>query len=278
MVVAEEIGIPYEDVSIEFDYRGTYTPVGGGSDGVTASAWVTKECAVLLRKRILEAIIAESERPLLTGRFQTAIPANPFKGLKPEDLDIKDGIVFAISDPSRSVPLARAAHSHVFATFSGRPPMALWNTGSGRQFDTMNIAMCEVAVDTDTGEVEILRFGVSADVGKIMRRTSLESQVDQGMLYSQECQVLTDYFYDKATGVKLNTNMLDYKKTGLLDYARTDMDLLETRVGNASYGGNGISHSLANTHLVICAVQNAIGQWIDPPATPDKVLKALGKA
>jgi hypothetical protein len=25
-------------------------------------------------------------------------------------------------------------------------------------------------------------------------------------------------------------------------------------------------------------VQNAIGKWIDPPATPDRVLKALGKA
>jgi len=47
---------------------------------------------------------------------------------------------------------------------------------------------------------------------------------------------------------------------------------------NAAYGANGISHSLANTHLVICAIFNAIGKWVDPPATPDKVLKALGKA
>ena len=56
------------------------------------------------------------------------------------------------------------------------------------------------------------------------------------------------------------------------------MDLLEIRAGNAAYGANGISHSLANTHLVICAIHNAIGKWVDPPATPDKVLKALGKA
>jgi len=26
------------------------------------------------------------------------------------------------------------------------------------------------------------------------------------------------------------------------------------------------------------AIHNAIGKWVDPPATPDKVLKALGKA
>jgi CO/xanthine dehydrogenase Mo-binding subunit len=47
----------------------------------------------------------------------------------------------------------------------------------------------------------------------------------------------------------------------------------------ACYGGSGISHSMAHTQLIICAVENAIGKWITtPPITPDKVLKALGKA
>jgi len=87
-----------------------------------------------------------------------------------------------------------------------------------------------------------------------------------------------DYFYDKATGVKLNNNMMEYKKPTIVDLAPTEMDLLETRAGNAAYGSNGISHSMTSTYLIICAIQNAIGKWVDPPATPDKVLKALGKA
>jgi CO/xanthine dehydrogenase Mo-binding subunit len=72
--------------------------------------------------------------------------------------------------------------------------------------------------------------------------------------------------------------MLDYKKPTILDLGPVESILLETRVGNAAYGANGISHSMANTHLIICAIQNAIGQWVDPPATPDRVLKVLGKA
>jgi CO/xanthine dehydrogenase Mo-binding subunit len=72
--------------------------------------------------------------------------------------------------------------------------------------------------------------------------------------------------------------MFEYKKPTIMDHAKVDMELLETRAGNACYGSNGISHSLANTHLVISAIYNAIGKWVDPPATPDKVLKALGKA
>jgi len=176
------------------------------------------------------------------------------------------------------MPLAQAAKANLFATYSGRPPLSLWNTGMGKIFDTMNIAMCEVAVDTETGEVEILRFGVVADPGKVIRRTSLESQIDQVMFFSQGCQLLEDYFYDKKTGLKLNNNMFDYKKPTIMDIPKVELKLLETHAGNAAYGANGISHSLANTHLVICAIQNAIGKWVDPPATPDKVLQALGKA
>jgi CO/xanthine dehydrogenase Mo-binding subunit len=64
----------------------------------------------------------------------------------------------------------------------------------------------------------------------------------------------------------------------MLDVPPVQREFLETRAGNAAYGANGISHSLANTHLAIIAIHNAIGVWVDPPATPDKVLKALGKA
>jgi CO/xanthine dehydrogenase Mo-binding subunit len=283
MVVAEELGLEYKDVSIDLRYDEIYRPFGGGSDGTTASSWAVKECANKLKKLILEAAVEEANNPPVAGGFgmgggpaQKQSPS-PLKGLKSEDLDMQDGKVIVKADPSKGVPLARAVRANLFATYSGRPPAALWTT-RGKKLDTMNVAMCEVAVDTETGEVEILRFGVAADPGKIMRLTSLESQIHQVMDFNAGCQLLEDFYYDKATGVKLNTNMFDYKKTSMLDMPRVDMELLETRAGNAAYGSNGISHSLANTHIVICAIQNAIGKWIDPPATPDKVLKALGKA
>jgi CO/xanthine dehydrogenase Mo-binding subunit len=283
MVVAEELDLRYEDISIDFDPRAVFAPVGGGSDGTTASAWATKECANILKKRILEAAIENANNPPAAGGFggfgRGQAEPNPLKGYKPEDLDMKNGNVYVKSDPGKAVPLARAVgQAHLFATFQGRPPTALWATGMGRYFDTMNIAICEVAVDTETGLVEIIRFGVVADPGKVIRLTSLESQIDQVMDFSAGCQLQEDYSYDKATGVKLNANMFDYKKVSMLDMPPVDRKFLETRAGNAAYGANGISHSLANTHLVICAIHNAIGKWVDPPATPDKVLKALGKA
>jgi CO/xanthine dehydrogenase Mo-binding subunit len=142
----------------------------------------------------------------------------------------------------------------------------------------MNTAVCEVAVDTETGEVEVIRFAVAADPGKILRRTSLEGQIHQAMDFNIGCQLTEEFIYDKNTGVKLSANMLEYKKASMLDMPPVDMALLETRAGNACYGGNGISHSLTCTHLIIMAIHNAIGKWVESPATPEKVLKALGKA
>jgi CO/xanthine dehydrogenase Mo-binding subunit len=281
MVIAEELGLEYKDIRIDFDSHEIYRPYGGGSDGSTSSSWAMKECANILKQRILEAAIEEANNPPAAGGVGRVAPKqtepSPLKGLKPPDLDMKNGKVIVKANPEKGVPLAQAVRTNLFATFSGKPPAAVWNQ-RGKVLDVMDVATCEVAVDTETGEVEILRFGVVADTGKILRRTSLESQIDQAMDFTAGCQILEEYVYDQKTGVKLSTNMFDYKKVGMLDMPRVDLELLETRGSNACYGGSGISHSLANTHLVIMAIHNATGKWVESPATPEKVLKALGKA
>jgi CO/xanthine dehydrogenase Mo-binding subunit len=259
LVVAEEMGAKIEDVIVEFDPRAIFTPVGGGSDGTTAAAWVAKEAAVACKKLLL----------------QTA--ADSLK-VKPEELDTKDTKVIFKSDPNKAFPFQQFSGKDLAATFTGRPPLSLWSQGMGKLLDTMNVLFCEVAVDTETGEVEVLRHLIVADPGKVLRRTSLEGQLHQVMIFSEGNQLKEDFYFDKSTGVKLHTNMFEYKKPTIVDVGPIDSILLETRAGNAAYGANGISHSLANTHAIICAIHNAIGKWVDPPATPDRILKALGKA
>jgi CO/xanthine dehydrogenase Mo-binding subunit len=275
MVIAEELGLEYEDIKLDLDHSYGYRPYGGGADGSTASSWAIKECANGLKKLILEAAIAEANDP---PEGKVLSQPNPFKGLKPEDLDMQGGKVIVKSNPSKGLALAEAVHANIPAYASNiSPPLSVWNQ-QGRALDAMDVATCEVAVDTETGEVEILRFGVVADPGKIMRQTSLESQIDQVMDFSTGCQLQEEFVFDPNTGVRLSTNMFEYKKVSMLDMPRVEKQLLETRCSNACYGGSGISHSLANTHLVIMAIHNAIGKWVESPATPDRVLKALGKA
>ena len=281
MIVAEELGINYEDVVVDYDYREPHEGHGGGADATTASGWCFKECANMLKLQILEEAIKAAERPpsgAKEGFGPPKLKPGPFKGLKPDDLDIVEGRVVIKNDPSQGIPLKEVSHNNLFATYTGAPPRAVWLDGRGLKLDTMNTAYCEVAVDTETGEVEILRFGAAADVGKIIRPTSLESQIDQVLYFTQGCQLFEDLILDPHTGVRLSNNMIECKRPGMLDIPHIDKVFPESRDGNAVYGANGISHAMANTHMVIIAIYNAIGVWVDPPATPDKILRALGKA
>ncbi len=268
LVVAEELGAKVEDVILLYDNKALFTPVGGGSDGTSASAWVMKEAAVACKKALLE--LAAVHRELRC---------------KPEDLDTKDTMVYLKKDPSKAWPFGKFIADEGFgdhdldiaATFFGRPPETTWSLG-GKVLDVMNTSFCEVAVDPETGGVEVTKFVVVCDPGKVLRITSFEGQLHQAMFFGQGGGLSEEWIYDKPTGVKLSTNMFEYKKPTILDLGPIETYAVETRSGNACYGGTGISHCMAAPLLPVCAVANAIGKWIAPPVTPDKVLKALGKA
>ncbi len=265
LVVAEELGAKIEDVILLYDNKAIFTPVGGGSDGTSASAWVMKEAAVACKKLLLE------------------LAAPKFKA-KPEDLETRDTMVYLKSDPSQSIPFGKFIADEGFgdhdlditATFFGRPPETTWHKG-GKVLDVMNTSFCEVAVDPETGAVEVTKYVVVCDPGKVLRMTSFEGQLHQAMFFSHGGGLSEEWIFDKATGVKLSTNMWEYKKPTMLDFGPIETYAVETRSGNACYGATGISHCMAAPLLPVCAVANAIGQWIFPPVTPDKVLKALGR-
>ena len=263
MVVAEEMGARIEDVIMDYDPKAIFTPVGGGSDGTAASAWVAKEAAVACKKQLLKVAAATFE-------------------VQPEDLDTRDTTVYVKSNPEKSLPFSAfpEAHDHdkdICATYYGRPPTTTWNIGRGKILETMNASFCEAAVDIETGKAEVTKYVVVCDPGKVLRPTSLESQIHQVLMFTDGIGLTEEFIFDRKTGVKLNTNMFEYKKPTILDIGPSEPILVETRTGNACYGSSGISHAMASTQLIVCAVQNAIGKWISPPVTPDKVLKALGK-
>jgi CO/xanthine dehydrogenase Mo-binding subunit len=282
LVVAEEMGAKVEDVILLYDEKAIFTPVGGGSDGTTASAWVMKEAAVKCKKALLELAARSSAFNPGPRAFGTAQSSKPV--IRPEDLDTSDTMVYLKSDPGKAFPFGKFIADEGFgdhdldvtATFFGRPPETTYHRG-GHILDVMNTSYCEVAVDTETGATEVTKYVVVCDPGKVLRMTSFEGQLHQAMFLSHGGGLTEEFIYDKATGVKLGTNMFEYKKPTMLDLGPIETYAVETRSGNACYGASGISHCMAAPLLPVCAVANAIGKWIEPPATPDKVLAALGK-
>ena len=123
MVVAEELGVGYDDVIVDYDYREPFAAFGGGADGTTASAWSMKECANILKKQILEAAIRYADNPPPPSLFGPRPPSekSPLIGLTPDDIDIVDGRVVIIAEPEKGILLKDATTENLFATFTGRP-------------------------------------------------------------------------------------------------------------------------------------------------------------
>jgi CO/xanthine dehydrogenase Mo-binding subunit len=87
-----------------------------------------------------------------------------------------------------------------------------------------------------------------------------------------------EVIWDENTGVLLNGNMYDYKPTTYLDQPKIEVVPVETRAGGGCYGATGTAHSHFDRGLFTQAIHNATGAWVETaPATPDKVLAALGK-
>jgi CO/xanthine dehydrogenase Mo-binding subunit len=93
--------------------------------------------------------------------------------------------------------------------------------------------------------------------------------------------ILEDFFIDKASGKALNPNYLDYKIATALDAPEQETILVEPIEPRGPFGAKGCSEiCIVPTGPAIAnAVYNAIGVRItEYPCSPDKVLKALGKA
>jgi CO/xanthine dehydrogenase Mo-binding subunit len=72
--------------------------------------------------------------------------------------------------------------------------------GGGQILDTMNTSYCEVAVDTETGEVEVLKICCCVRPGKVLRMTSFEGQLYQAMFFAHGGGLTEEFIYDKKTG------------------------------------------------------------------------------
>ena len=82
---------------------------------------------------------------------------------------------------------------------------------------------------------------------------------------------------DGQEGMLLNPNMADYKVPGSLEIPEIDVHLMN--MPERGVIGIGEPPIIPTAGAVANAVANAIGARVyDLPITPDKVLKALGKA
>ncbi len=302
-VVAEELGCKYEDVHLRpnHQYDSFHLFDQGGSGGCAVNTHAVAKAARVLKPQILELACLE----------HTLLPTNDgsqeldgvygydrwplrmtslFPGLNPEDLDIKDSMVFEKANPDNAQPLALVA-SRTGTVSSGRHagiPFGFAFQGQGIYGDEHDrpemSRMCNMSlieVDPETGQIIVKKSVAVNDVGKIIQPESCEGQIYGAAIMGIGRQILEEAIYDPATGVKLNDNLIEYKWP-TLDYVQTvEAHPLENELGYGAYGCTGVGENQSDCagQSITSALYNATGKWVlDWPMTPDKVLKALGKA
>jgi len=300
-IAADELGMRIEDVH----YRphidaGFFAMTPDSSTNMSVNGFAIRNCARLLKRQILEA--ATSPR----GVTQRGSAPPAFPGKKPEELDIKESIIYEKANPSNRRTLAefvgysgamgpigspqgepiRAGQQYVPYPFVQPLFAHAWQVQLGAYSGT-RLRLCrqahfmEVEVDTETGEVDVVRVVTDNDVGKVINWEGCEGQQYGGTYMGVGRGRSEEVVHDPVTGVMLNGNLLNYKVPTMLDVGRIDTILVETGMGYGPYGVVGIGEDVATVipALIGPAIHNAIGKWVDGfPITPDKVLRALGKA
>lgn len=254
MVIAEEIGMKLDDVIVYYAANYPNWQNGDAADRGATCSWAAKEAAVKLREQILE-----------TG-------ASTF-GVTADEVDIADSMIYLKADPSKTMSLKGIGQ--LAAGYCGKPNVP-FQTDVIR---TMNVDFCEVAVDPETGAVEILDYVSAHDFGKVIRPSSAIGQIENALTMCSGRALREELIWDPATGVLLNGNMYDYKVPTALDQPNIEAVPVETRCGGGAYGSTGVAHAHCNPGLIGMAIQNATGGAFieEVPYTPDKVLAVLGK-
>jgi CO/xanthine dehydrogenase Mo-binding subunit len=294
-VAADELGLKLEDIH----YRpqidpGFFAMTPDSSTAMSVNGYCVRSAARILKQQILEA----ATRP--SGKTQRISCPPAFEGCKPEDLDIKDSIIFVKKDPARKMTLAQFVGTAGFTgpisttEFTGAPILNwtqplfahAWQVQRGAYSHTRlrlsrQAHFMEVEVDPGTGFVEVTRVVNVNDVGKAINVMACEGQQYGGTYMGVGRGLMEEIVHDPVTGVMLNGNLIDYKYTTINDCGPIDTILVESQMGYGPYGLVGIGEDVATVipALLGPAVYNAIGVWIDDfPITPQKVLEALGKA
>jgi CO/xanthine dehydrogenase Mo-binding subunit len=137
----------------------------------------------------------------------------------------------------------------------------------------------EVEVDTETGQVRVLRITAADDVGQAINPMLVEGQIEGAVVQAQGYALLEDL---KVKDGRIQANQLStYLIPTILDIP----DIVETVIvevpdPNGPWGARGLGELpfLPTAAAISAAVHDATGVWFDDfPLTAERVLRGLGK-
>ena len=123
-----------------------------------------------------------------------------------------------------------------------RPAETITGQARNRPLNEYSFAaqFAEVEVDTETGQVRVLRMVAVHDIGKAINPAAAEGQVEGGLHQGIGYALIEDMVIDPRTGRTLNPNFVDYKLLTSLDMPEMEVEFVES-AGDGPYGAKGVA-------------------------------------
>ena len=269
-IVAEVLGVPLGQITV-YATDSAVTPLAGTStatrqlymsgNAVYRAAAAVRDSLVTMAAWELEADPAQIE----LGDSRASVVGEPSRSISHVELVTKCAV--------SGLPLSRLEQFNAPFT-DGIDP----ETGKGDIWPdfTFGAQAAEVAVDPETGQVELLKCAACHDIGRAINQAAVRGQIVGGSHQGLGYALIEEFVVEE--GVTKTPSFAEYLIPTTVDFPRTEVIILESGSGVGPFGAKGIGEpSLTPAAPAVAnAVADAIGVRIhELPLTPDRVLAAL---
>ncbi len=248
-IAAEEFGVPFEQVKIVVG-DSDEVPFGftGGSRSATMAGGAALHTARDLRQKVLE---------VSSHLMEAAV----------DDLEIVDGRVGVRGVPARAKPLAEIAAE---AARPGALPEGVdatlevtrgYDGGQGGWSGGTHCAIVEV--DVETGLVEIERYVLAEDCGKLINPAIVDGQIRGGVAQGIGAVLLEKSAYDPDSGQFMAGTFMDYLLPTTTEVPRIEIHHLETVPldPDVNFRGVGEGGMIVAPPTVVNAIEDALAPF-----------------
>ena len=266
-IVAEELGIPPEDVEVVHGDT-DQTPFGLGTYGSRSTPVSGGATAMVARK------VRERARQVAAAALEVS----------PDDLEWEKGRWFVKGDREKGrtiQELALASHGalelpegvegHLDAVAVYDPPNLTYPYGA---------YICVVDVDPGTGEVKLRRFISVDDCGVRINPMVVEGQIHGGIAEGIGIALMQQIAFDEQ-GNCLSGSFMDYLVPSSLEVPDLELGATVTPSPHHPFGAKGVGESanVGAPPAVVNAVVDALEPFgvrhVDMPVTPARVWQAI---
>ncbi len=268
-ITAEVLGVPMDDITVYFGDT-ALTPLAGTTTA-TRMLYMSGNATLKAARAVREAIVVQASAML---------------EVDPERIDLVDRKV-CVEGSEKSLPIVDVVQACASLGVS-ISNLAQFNAPS-RDLEksdyvigqihpdyTFGTHAAEVAVDTKTGKVTVLKLVAAFDVGQSINKLSAQGQLEGGTVFGVGYALLEDVKMDHGRTV---TSALDtYLVPTAADMPDVVPIMLESRGGMGPFGAKGIGEpaSTSGAPAVTNAIADAIGiRLTELPLTPERILSAL---